>query len=167
MGEDTNAQNIADITPFERIMRVTGSQTQIQLAEKLGIRQSSISAQLKAKNQDAVPPGWLITLLKKYGVNPLWVLYGTGPVCLDLMSKEDGSTTLPQTKTREIINNIKLITLMPEIALRYFTTTALMREIYRRIVKTENAFLDLHEGRVSEATRRLAEDMAERDTPRS
>lgn len=64
---------------FDRIQQMTGLKTQVQLAEALKIRQSSIS---DAKRRGAVPDAWLVTLLEKYSLNPEWIKHGTGSIYL-------------------------------------------------------------------------------------
>ncbi len=61
---------------IQRIYSSTSTRTQVQLAEVLGIRQSSIS---DAKRRGAIPPDWQITLLNQFGLNPAWVRTGEGP----------------------------------------------------------------------------------------
>ena len=61
---------------LQRIYSTTNTRTQVQLAEVLGIRQSSIS---DAKRRGAIPPDWQITLLNQFGLNPAWVRTGEGP----------------------------------------------------------------------------------------
>lgn len=162
MGDELQPKFSAE-TPFGRIMQITKCRTQLELAAKLDIRQSSISSQMRSEKQQTVPPGWLITLLRKYGINPLWILYGSGPRFFNNFPPETSTEAFSQSAAHDIINNIKLITLMPEMALRYFTTTALMQEIYRRIVKTETAFSERHAGNESPIADSLAEEMMERD----
>lgn len=62
-------------TAFDRIYAATNTRTQVELAELLDIRQSSIS---DAKRRDSIPDSWLVTLLKKAGLNPEWILTGQG-----------------------------------------------------------------------------------------
>ena len=62
---------------FERIKYATDKKTQVALAEVLEIRQSSIS---DAKRRNSVPADWLITLFEKFGLNPVWLKNGTGPM---------------------------------------------------------------------------------------
>lgn len=67
-----------DLKPADamnRISEATGARTQEALAELLGIRQSSIS---DAKRRGAIPDSWLMTLLRRYHLNPIWLLTGTG-----------------------------------------------------------------------------------------
>ena len=52
---------------YERMRIATGCRTQMELADVLEIRQSSIS---DAKRRVAVPAAWLLTLLTREGVNP-------------------------------------------------------------------------------------------------
>ena len=64
---------------LERIRKTTGLRTQVQLAERLGIRQSSIS---DAKRRDNLPDSWLVSLYECFDLNPTWVKTGQGPVYL-------------------------------------------------------------------------------------
>lgn len=61
---------------YERILLVTGCRTQIELAEMLGIRQSSIS---DAKRRESIPSEWLLTIFERFGVLHTWILTGVGP----------------------------------------------------------------------------------------
>lgn len=63
-------------TPLSRVFEAAGCQTQVALANLLGIRQSSIS---DAKRRNRIPAKWLVTLLLLRGANPEWILHGTGP----------------------------------------------------------------------------------------
>lgn len=47
--------------------------TQVDMAELLGIRQSSVS---DAKRRDSIPDGWLVPLQMRYDLNPRWILTG-------------------------------------------------------------------------------------------
>lgn len=71
-------------TDFEkamsRIFEATGTRTQVELADVLGVRQSSIS---DAKRRKSLPDSWLISLLLRDGINPKWILSGTEPQQLD------------------------------------------------------------------------------------
>lgn len=64
---------------FERIKKSTGTRTQVELAEILNIRQSSIS---DAKRRCSIPADWYLKLYRKYGLNPDWLEYGIDPVYL-------------------------------------------------------------------------------------
>ncbi|MBI5520239.1 MAG: helix-turn-helix domain-containing protein [Desulfovibrio sp.] len=61
---------------MERIKLITGARTQVQLAEALEVRQSSIS---DAKRRASVPPEWLLKLMRTHQVLPDWILTGLGP----------------------------------------------------------------------------------------
>lgn len=56
-----------------RIYKITGTKTQVELAEFLGVRQSAIS---DAKRRGSVPAKWLLTIWDKKKVSPDWVLTG-------------------------------------------------------------------------------------------
>ena len=61
---------------IERIKLVTGKQTYAELANFLGIRQSSVSA---AVQRGKIPSSWLVTLMCTNNIRPEWILTGTGP----------------------------------------------------------------------------------------
>ena len=61
---------------FERIKQSTNTRTQMELAEVLDIRQSSIS---DAKRRNSVPAEWYMKLFERFGLNPAWLKGGTGP----------------------------------------------------------------------------------------
>lgn len=71
---------------LERVFGITGCHTQNELAELLGIKQSSIS---DAKKRNAIPAEWLIKLLRLKNINPEWVLSGIEPKYLGPASGED------------------------------------------------------------------------------
>lgn len=64
---------------YERIKLATNCRTQVELAELLNIRQSSIS---DAKRRDSVPGDWYMKLFERFGLNPDWLKYGMGPLYL-------------------------------------------------------------------------------------
>ena len=64
---------------FDRIKLATNTRTQIELAEVLAIRQSSIS---DAKRRNSVPSDWYMKLFEQFGLNPDWMKKGTGPMYL-------------------------------------------------------------------------------------
>lgn len=74
---------------LERVFEAAECRTQVELAEFLGIRQSSIS---DAKKRKAIPAEWLVKLLREKGVNPEWILTGQGP---RMMLPKDYSEVLP------------------------------------------------------------------------
>ncbi len=61
---------------MQRLYEATETKTQQQLATILEVQQSSIS---DSKRRESIPDSWLITLLTKKNINPLWVLDGTEP----------------------------------------------------------------------------------------
>ena len=60
---------------FRRFQSVTGTSTQQELADVLGIKQSTIS---ESKKRGTVPPGWFLVLFEMRGVNPDWLKQGKG-----------------------------------------------------------------------------------------
>ncbi len=65
---------------MERIKKATGARTQVQLAEVLDVRQSSIS---DAKRRCSVPSDWFLKLYRSHGLNPNWLSDGHDPVYLN------------------------------------------------------------------------------------
>lgn len=64
---------------FERIKFATNTRTQVELAEVLDIRQSSIS---DAKRRNSVPSDWYMKLFEQFGLNPDWLKKSSGPMYL-------------------------------------------------------------------------------------
>jgi hypothetical protein len=62
---------------YARIQAATRTRTQTEIANLLGIKQSSIS---DAKKKNTIPDGWLVSLYRSMGLEPDWVLYGQEPV---------------------------------------------------------------------------------------
>jgi phage repressor protein C with HTH and peptisase S24 domain len=65
---------------MERIKKATGARTQVQLAEVLDVRQSSIS---DAKRRCSVPAEWFLKLYRSHGLDPDWLSDGVEPVYLN------------------------------------------------------------------------------------
>lgn len=61
---------------YSRVLEAAGAQTQQDLAERLGIRQSSVS---DAKKKKRVPASWILSLCLEAGYNPRWLLTGEPP----------------------------------------------------------------------------------------
>lgn len=72
---DRAPESPAFVATMARIKEISGATTQVQLADVLDIRQSSIS---DAKRRQTIPDGWLVKLLRSHGVLPDWVLTGQG-----------------------------------------------------------------------------------------
>ena len=87
-----------------RIHGATQTRTQIELAEILGIRQSSIS---DAKRRNSIPDGWLIALYDKYRINPDWIRAGTGPVTLSDAGEPLDGLTVPTQKRAVVFSSAR------------------------------------------------------------
>ncbi|EPR43676.1 CI repressor [Desulfovibrio sp. X2] len=61
---------------YARVMQAAGAETQMDLARRLGIRQSSVS---DAKKKRRVPSSWVLSLCIESGWNPRWLLTGEPP----------------------------------------------------------------------------------------
>lgn len=76
-----------------RVREVLGVRTQTQLAEALGIRQSSVS---DACRRQSIPDGWLLRLVEEYGSNPVWIRTGEGPRFMLPSDDGEAAATLPR-----------------------------------------------------------------------
>ncbi len=75
---------------FERIKLATNTRTQVELADVLEIRQSSIS---DAKRRKSIPADWYMKLFEKFGLNPDWLKWESGPMYLRTL---DGYAPKPE-----------------------------------------------------------------------
>lgn len=109
-----------------RIFSVAGCRTQVELAEVLGIRQSSIA---DAKRRGRIPPGWLLTLLRLRGVHPDWIIRGARPKFLisNIASDEAYPASDPAAAQSALIRKI----------LRCFSLRDLTGELTRRQAAAE------------------------------
>lgn len=67
--------NISFDAFYQRVRESTDISTQMELARALGVNRSAVT---QAKNRDAVPMKWILTLSRQYGVSPDWLEFGTG-----------------------------------------------------------------------------------------
>ncbi|MCL1940023.1 MAG: helix-turn-helix domain containing protein [Desulfovibrionaceae bacterium] len=79
---------------LQRFFEAAGCRTQVELADFLGIKQSSIS---DAKRRRRIPSDWLLKLWRKKGVNPDWILTGQGPKGLQPVDLNNFRTFLVKT----------------------------------------------------------------------
>jgi hypothetical protein len=85
---------------MERIREVFCVRTQVEIAERLGVRQSSVS---DAKRRSSIPGDWLLTIWRATGVSPDWIM--DGDACghrFAPVSTEAGQAVNAATLRREI-----------------------------------------------------------------
>jgi len=75
---------------FTRIVKALNITTQLELADILKIRQSSIS---DAKRRGVIPGEWALKLYKQFKLNPRWVYDGLPPTFLSVSEGETGGAT--------------------------------------------------------------------------
>lgn len=61
---------------WNRLFEAADCHSLLELAVFLGTRQSSVS---DARRRGFIPSEWLLTLLRKRWINPVWILTGAGP----------------------------------------------------------------------------------------
>ena len=104
---------------MERIRFITGAETQAELADLLGVRQSFIS---DAKRRGKIPSSWLAILMRRKRANPEWILTGNGPVFVLCSQTEPRYETGDEAAERRA----------DEEALRRFSSRMLADELVRR-----------------------------------
>ena len=72
---------------YRRVFEAAECKTQVELADFLEVRQSSIS---DARRRQSIPSDWLITLFAKKRISPEWVLCGAGGKYLISTDAEQG-----------------------------------------------------------------------------
>lgn len=82
---------------FARLYQVAECRTQTELANLLGIKQSSIS---DAKKRNTIPAEWLVKLLRLKGVSPEWILTGFSPQVLGAASIDPDGHIVYLTETK-------------------------------------------------------------------
>lgn len=102
---------------MQRLHEEFGTSTQVELANALGVRQSSIS---DAKVRCAYPDGWLITAMRATNVNPDWIVTGKGPR-YRLPADEAGTPCDPaaiEAKLRREVGELSTDELLQELVKR-------------------------------------------------
>lgn len=112
---------------FARILAATGCRTQMELANLLGIRQSSVSEVVK---RNRIPPRWLVKL-QRLGVNIDWITAGKGPQYVPRHEEPQKAAEIRHEPLRDadmtILHNI----------LRCFPSQDLVAELSRRNIQYE------------------------------
>ncbi len=86
---------------YQRVFEAAGCRTQVELADFLEVRQSSVS---DARRRQSIPAEWQMKLLAKKWINPFWVLSGEGAQYLIPADAEQGK---PQVGTVERVTEIR------------------------------------------------------------
>ena len=110
---------------MERIKLITGKKTQIELADLLGVRQSSVS---DARRRGKIPSSWLVILMRCIHANPEWILTGNGPVFVSFPPAEPRYETGEEAAERRA----------DEEALRRLPSRMLAEELVRRIAVSQD-----------------------------
>lgn len=110
---------------MERIKFITGKRTQAELADLLGVKQSSVS---DAKKRGKIPSRWLVILMRVKNVPPEWVLTGNGAYSLPKQPEVGRYETGAEAAERRT----------DEEALRRLPSRVLADELVRRIVVSQD-----------------------------
>lgn len=83
---------------LQRAFSATGAESQNEFAAILGINRSAIT---QARRKNAVPAKWLLTLYRRYGLNPDWLETGNGRTFLKQAdATESEFQRVPKVKAR-------------------------------------------------------------------
>ncbi|WP_051677206.1 helix-turn-helix domain-containing protein [Maridesulfovibrio frigidus] len=95
---------LESLTRFKEGVGLGPNATQVQVADKLGIRQSSIS---DAKRRASMPSEWLLKALEVSGMNPKWIRSGEGAKFL--VPSDDPECTVEEKKqdVNEVLEALK------------------------------------------------------------
>ena len=110
---------------FHRVFAAAACRTQVELADFLDIRQSSIA---DAKRRKSIPSGWLIKLYRKKRVNPEWVRTGRG---IMLLGADNGALPLDWSREAPPLTQGK----GADNALAGYSTDELLAEVLHRAMK--------------------------------
>ncbi len=110
---------------MERIKFITGKRTQIELADLLGIKRSSVA---DAKRRGKIPSSWLVILMRVKNVHPEWILTGKGPYSLSKQPEVGHYETGDEAAVRRA----------DEEALRRLPSRMLADELVRRIAVSQD-----------------------------
>lgn len=103
---------------YQRIFEAAGCRTQVELADFLDIKQSSIS---DAKRQKTIPAEWLVKIMDKKGIILDWIHTGNGQMSMkktDSYKTTQPATTLTSVEfrpVRECTTNELLIVLVKRL----------------------------------------------------
>ena len=78
---------------FQRVAKTTGITTQRELAGLLGIEPAAITL---AKSR-GVPKSWALSIAAAFGINPVWLKTGSGPV---YQNEQTGTVLVPKVAAR-------------------------------------------------------------------
>ncbi len=110
---------------MERIRFITGAETQAELVDLLGVRQSFIS---DAKRRGKIPSSWLVILIRCKNANPEWILTGNGPTFVAYPPTEPCYETADEAAERRADRE----------ALRRLASRLLADELMRRIAVSQD-----------------------------
>ena len=119
---ETDGPSVFD-EQMQRIYFITGTRTQIELANFLGLRQSAVSV---AKRRENIPSDWLVILMRVKNIHPEWILTGKGPCFIGTAPErryETGEEAVERTADED--------------ALRRLSARKLADELVRRIVVSQ------------------------------
>jgi hypothetical protein len=77
-----------------RLQKVTGTKTDSALAEVLNIKPQSVVA---AKKRRQIPPGWILTVAKKYHVSADWLFFGYRKTDTEHVESHNSSEVIQET----------------------------------------------------------------------
>lgn len=94
-------------TAFARIQAaIPGITSQCELAEALGIKQSSVS---DAKKRQVIPGEWAIKLFRSHRINPHWIYEGLEPARISGLDEASGEESIPARESFLLRYNLRKV----------------------------------------------------------
>ena len=112
--------------PMNRLLEASKCSSQLELAEFLSVHPSAVTA---GKKRKTLPAAWLVTTLKKTGINPDWIMTGSGPRYLVPSSSESHDAAWDYS--------LQIILTNPPKFLGHLHIRELLAEAYRRCIASE------------------------------
>ena len=113
--------------PMSRLLDASECKNQLELAKFLDLHPSAVAA---GKKRGKLPPAWLLTALRKKGVNPDWIATGSGPRFL-VPSPNEALDSAWHYSVQIVLTN-------PSKVLGMMNMRELLAEAYRRCINGQD-----------------------------
>ena len=134
---DDNAPDTDCKAQLRRLLEAVGCETYTELSRVLKLNRAAVS---NAKRRENIPWQWLVELLEKRGINPVWILHGKGAKRLNWAETEQSAAhvlRITEVRPPEKCSSQDLIDELTRRSLQNANTMALLKElgVGRRFMK--------------------------------